>query len=101
MLDAAREGIAFCAGQDRTDIRQNRVLTLALAKCIEIVGEAASKVSSETRSEAGSIPWSDIVGMRNRLIHGYFDIDWDLVFDTVTNDLPPLAAMLEGILTRV
>ena len=100
MLDAAREALTFCAGQDPSMIRQNRVVTLALVKCIEIIGEAASKVSEEMRGNAPLIPWSGIIGMRNRLIHGYFDIDWNLVFETVTVDLPPLIKDLEAVLAR-
>ena len=72
MLDAAREAIAFGAGRTSDDLARDRVLTLALVKCIEIIGEAA-KVSAETRASAPQTPWSDIIGMRNRLIHAYFD----------------------------
>jgi uncharacterized protein with HEPN domain len=59
--------------------------------------EAAAKVSTETRATYPAIPWADIVGMRNRLIHGYFDIDLDLVWNTVTGDLDPLLRQLEAI----
>ena len=99
MLEAAQEGMAFCAGKGREEIRQNRVLTLALVRCIEIVGEAASQVGPETRVEVADIPWAKVVAMRNHLIHAYFDIDWDLVFDTVVGDLPPLVAVLKRVLT--
>ena len=77
---------------------RDRVLTLALVKCIEIIGEAASKVGIDTRTSHTEIPWADIVGMRHRLIHAYFDIDFDRVCDTITTDLPPLIAELEEIL---
>ncbi len=73
---------------------------LALLECIEIVGEAASKVSPNTRSVHQDIPWVDIVGMRNRLIHAYFDIDFDRVSDTITTDLPPLISSIEAILAE-
>lgn len=98
MLDAAREAVALCAGRSRTDLLQDRVLALALVRCIEIIGEAASRVSPETQAEHVDIPWRDIVGMRNRLIHAYFDIDLDRVLDTLAGDLPPLITAIEGIL---
>jgi len=64
---------------------------------LEIIGEAASKVSATGRASQPLIPWTDIVGMRNRLIHGYFDIDTDLVWNTLTEDLVPLLEQLEAI----
>ena len=66
----------------------NRVLQLALTRLMEIVGEAANRVSQSTRQANPKIPWPRIIGMRNRLIHGYDVIDFDLLWDTVTNDLP-------------
>jgi len=74
------------------------MLALAIIKDIEIVGEAASRIGENTRSTYPEIPWADIVGMRNRLIHAYFDINLDLVWDTVTANLPPLVDQLSRIL---
>lgn len=71
---------------------------LGLLKCIEIVGEAAARVGADTQGRYPQIPWADIVGMRNRLVHVYFDIDLDRVWDTVEQDLPPLIAALEDAL---
>lgn len=73
------------------------MLALSLVRCIEIIGEAASRVSGETRMLVPQIPWPDLVGMRNRLVHAYFDIDLDRVWDTVLDDLPPLIAQLEEL----
>jgi len=98
MLDAAKEAVTFVKGCTRGDLGNNRLLTLALTKSIEIIGEAAAKIGPECREEYPVIPWAAIVGMRNRLIHGYFDIDVDRVWDTVVHDLPPLIAELEKIL---
>ena len=95
MLDAAREAQAFIAGRARADLDNDRLLALALVKLVEIIGEAASRVSPEGRAQYPSVPWPSIVRMRNRLIHGYFDIDLDRVWETVTTDLPPLVAALE------
>jgi uncharacterized protein with HEPN domain len=77
MLDAAREAITFGAGRTRDDLKRDRVLTLALVKCTEIIGEAAAKVTPETQAKYPEIPWIDIIGMRNRLILAYFDVDTD------------------------
>jgi uncharacterized protein with HEPN domain len=98
MLDAAREARAFLSGRDRAGLESDRLLALGLAKCIEILGEAASRVSPECQARNSGIPWRDIVGMRNRLIHVYFDVDLDQVWNTVTQDLPPLVAKLEAAL---
>ena len=85
MLDSAREALAFVAGRKQEDLIHDRVLTLALLKCIEIIGEAASKISPEMRAAHSDVPWSDIIGMRNRLIHEYFRVDVRKVWDTVLN----------------
>ena len=98
MLDAAREACAFAKERGREDLNSDRQLTLALVKDIEIIGEAATRVSAETRMAYPSLPWLESVAMRNRLIHGYFDINLDIVWATVSEELPPLIAQLERIL---
>jgi uncharacterized protein with HEPN domain len=97
MLDASREAAAFAFGKDRENSSPIRVLMLAAVRCIEIIGEAASKIGPDVRSQYPRIPWVDIVGMRNRLIHAYFDIDVDRVCDTLIDDLPRLIRDLEQI----
>ncbi len=97
MLDAAKEAIDLSSGKTRREIEKERLLNLGLVRLIEIVGEAAVRVSAEGQSEYRSIPWSQMIGMRNRLIHGYDNIDFDILFKTVTEDLPPLVAELERI----
>ena len=76
------------------------MLLLSLVKEIEIIGEAASKVSQETRDAVPDIPWPDLTGMRHRLIHAYFDINVEVVWQTVVQDLPPLLAALEKVLEQ-
>ena len=98
MLDSAREALSFASGKTRQDLDRDRVLVLALVKSIEIIGEAATKVSDETRALAPAIPWPAVVTMRHRLIHAYYDMDLDRVWDTLTTDLPTLVAALEKIL---
>jgi uncharacterized protein with HEPN domain len=98
MYDAARDTLDFVMNKTRSDLDGNRILALSLVKSIEIIGEAASKVSKETRAQFPEIPWVVIVAMRNRLIHAYYEIDLDRVWDTITDDLPPLVSTLEGII---
>ena len=95
MLDAVNEALAFTKGKNRDDLDKDRMLTLAIIKELEIIGEAASKLTPELKAMQPNIPWLDIIGMRNRLTHGYFDIDLDRVWDTVLGDLEPLCASLE------
>ena len=101
MLDAAKEAVEFSAGRTREELDQDRMLVLALVKSIEIVGEAATKVSPEARSLLPSIPWPAVVTMRHRLIHAYYDMDLDRVWETITEDLPPLILALEKALSGV
>lgn len=98
MLDAIEEALSFVKGKTRRDLNGNRMLVLSLIKEIEMMGEAASKVSEDFQGRHPEIPWSAIVGTRNRLIHGYFDIDLDIVWKTLTEDLPQLAQALGKIL---
>jgi uncharacterized protein with HEPN domain len=69
-----------------------------LVKCVEIIGEAAARVGADTKGTYPQIPWAQIVAMRNRLVHAYFDIDLDQVWKAATEDLPPLVVALESIL---
>ncbi len=101
MLDAAKEAVSFAQGKTRADLHQDRKLVLSLVHLVEIVGEAAGKVSKKFQEAHSEIPWPVIVGMRNRLIHAYFDIDIDRVWDTVRDDLPPLIAKLEKVVRGV
>ena len=87
MLDAAREAVAFARGRTRADLDKDRQLVLALVKDVEIVGEAATQVTEPARQRLAQIPWERIVGMRNRLVHAYFDINLDIVWNTVTGRL--------------
>jgi len=97
MLDAAHEAVTFAQGQTRADLESDRMLVLALVKAVEIIGEAAYQVSQATREQLPEIPWEDIIGMRHRLVHAYFDINLDILWRTVQDDLPPLLEKLREI----
>jgi len=98
MLDAAHEAVAFARDRERADLESDRQLVLALVKDIEIMGEAAYQVAQTARQLVPGIPWDDIIGMRHRLVHAYFDINLDILWRTVQDDLPPLIVELERIL---
>jgi len=83
MLDHAREAVAVIEEKDRSDLFQQRLLELALTRLIEIIGEAAAKVSPEAKDRYNLIPWREVVGMRNRLVHGYNSIDLNVLWDTI------------------
>ncbi len=100
MLDAAKEAVLFAENRTRSDLESDRMLTLSLVKCIEIIGEAAARMTKERQQELPQIPWPQIISMRNRLIHAYFEIDLDAVWDTVTGDIPVLIVQLEEIITE-
>jgi uncharacterized protein with HEPN domain len=98
MLDRAKEAVDLLVGKEKADLSGNRVLELALVRLVEIVGEAANRLPVEDQLYYPSIPWKEIVGMRNRLVHGYDAIDLDVLWDTVLIDLPQLIEELERIL---
>ena len=97
MLEHAREAVALVGGKDRSDLDISRMLSLALVRLIEIVGEAANRVAKTRQRQLSQVPWPQIIGMRNRLIHGYDVVDLDIVWQTVTEELPPLITILEKI----
>jgi uncharacterized protein with HEPN domain len=100
MIEAAETACSFVAGKVRSDLDADRMLVFALVRAIEIVGEAASKVSAETRNVAVDTPWTSIVSMRNRLIHAYFDVDHEVIWRTATDELPRLLPRLRGLLEK-
>jgi len=97
MLDAAEEVIGFTSGRERADLDNDRMLLFAVVRGIEIIGEAATKVSPGTRGVSPEIPWAAIVTMRHRLIHGYFDVDPDIVWRTATEEVPALIPLLRDL----
>lgn len=98
MLDAARDAVEFASGRQFEDLQTDKQLRFSLVHCIEILGEAASRISTEYVVAHPEIPWSNIIGMRHRLIHGYYDINLTIVWRTVTKELPGLIASLEAML---
>lgn len=100
MIDASTELLSFVENKKRSDLDNDRMLVLSVIKEIEIIGEAANKISNELKEQFPDIPWSEIINMRNRLIHTYFDIDTEIVWSSVTQDLPQLLSMLKKIINQ-
>lgn len=98
MIEAADEAMNFIAGHTPTGLEKDRKTLFAVIRCIEIIGEAAARVFDATRNSAPDVPWSAIVGMRNRLVHAYFDVDADLVWKTTSIELPALKARLQALI---
>ena len=97
MLDATREAMSFAQGHKRGDLDTDRMLMHALVREVEIIGEAATKISAEARERMPDIEWKTIIGMRNRLIHAYFDINLDVLWNTILYDVPDLIEKLERL----
>ena len=97
MIEAAESALQFVDDRTRPDLDSDRMLLFAVVRAVEIIGEAASKVSTETRTSHPNIPWGAIVGMRNRLVHAYFEIDTAVVWVAVTDEIPALLSQLRGL----
>jgi len=97
MLDAARDAVTFAQGRTCGDLARDRQFALALVKCVEILGEAASQVSAEGQKEVVALPWREMIDMRHRLVHAYYDINLKILWRTVRDDLPPLIQVLQPL----
>jgi uncharacterized protein with HEPN domain len=97
MVEAGESAVQFVAGRQRADLDEDRMLLFALVRAIEVLGEAASRISEETRATHAGIPWRAIIGMRNRLIHAYFEINTEIVWQTVTQEIPALLPQLRTL----
>ncbi len=101
MRDAGIEILEFMMGNSQSSFAASRMLQLAIVKDLEIIGEAANNVSTECQAKHPYIPWRAMVGMRNRLVHAYFGINLDVIWQTVQQDLPPLIDSLERALQEL
>lgn len=97
MLDAIERIEAYTDGMSEDAFQNDELVQDGVIRQIEILGEAAKQVSDETRTQYDEIPWTDIAGMRDKLIHGYFNVDLSLVWQTVHHDIPQLKAQLTAI----
>jgi uncharacterized protein with HEPN domain len=98
MLDHIEEAVALARKHKRRELESDRVLFLALVKLVEIVGEAAGRVSRTSQAEHPEIPWREIIGTRNRLTHGYDAVDCDILWEILTADFPAVADLIRPII---
>lgn len=98
MLEHAREAVAMVRGRTRADLDADRLFNLALVRLVEIVGEAAKRVSLARQAAIPGVPWPLVVSTRNRLIHGYDSVDFDVLWAVATRDLPELIEHVERAL---
>ena len=98
ILDEAAEACHYVEDIAFDEFAKEGKTVRAVIRCIEVIGEAVSKISIEFREEHPDVPWQKIIGMRNRLIHVYFDIDYDIIWQTVKENLPPLIEQMQSIL---
>ena len=100
MLDSASKIIEFTKNCDRNNLDRDEKLALSIVRLLEILGEAAKSISDQCRKQYPKIPWREIAGTRDRLIHGYFDIDLNIVWKIISADIPSLKAQLIKILNK-
>ena len=98
ILTHAREAVQICLGRTRSDLDSDRLLNLALTRLIEIIGEAAYRLPDSVKEKYPDFPWLEMIGARNRLIHGYDSVDFDILWVIITRDLPLIIHKLEEIL---
>lgn len=99
MMDHAAEAVALSAGRQRGDLDQERLLALGLLKLVEIVGEASLRVETAFREAHPDLPWRELAGTRHHLVHGYDAVDYDILWNIVTLDFPPLVEKLKAKLS--
>ena len=97
MLDKAHEALSLVRGKTRKDYDRDTALRLALTHLIQVIGEAARRVSSQFRERHPEIPWDAIAGMRSKIVHDYMNVDEDIVWDSVTQELQPLIEELKKV----
>jgi uncharacterized protein with HEPN domain len=100
ILSHAREAVEICRVRKRSDLDSDRLLNLALTRLIEIIGEAANRVPDSIQVNYPDVPWIQMIGARNRLIHGYDNVDFDILWTIVSRDLPSVIEKLESILDQ-
>ena len=98
ILSYSREAVEICQGKSRQDLDSDRLLNLALTRLLEMIGEAANRVPDDVRAQYSQLPWSQMIAARNRLIHGYDSVDFDILWAIINDDLPVLIRQLIEIL---
>ena len=98
MIEAAEDAVSFLSKKTFDDLLSDRQLAFAVVRALEIVGEAAAQITQESREMYPTVKWRDIVSMRNKLIHAYFDINYNIVWAAVKEQIPKLLPELKKII---
>jgi uncharacterized protein with HEPN domain len=98
MLDMSRKALELTANKSKADYDQDETLRLALTHLVQVIGEAAQQVETEFKEMYPEIPWYEIIGMLNRIVHDYLNVDEDVVWQVIQLDLPKLVRALELII---
>lgn len=98
MLDASKTILEHIKHKKQSDLEKSRLLLGAIIRELLLIGEAANATSPQAKGQIPSIPWREVIGMRNQLIHGYFEISHKIVWKTVSEDIPKLVSILEEVL---
>ena len=101
MLEAAKEAVEIMEHNDLASFLENRILLRAAERIVEIIGESAQHVSTDAKESTPDIPWHEIIGQRNILAHEYGQIDHEILYKTIVNDIPELIHFLEKALPRI
>jgi uncharacterized protein with HEPN domain len=100
MLIAARRAIKFVEGVSRNEFEDNELVQNAVMRPLEIIGEAAGRISAAFRKDHPEISWKEMIGLRNRLVHEYFRVEYGTVWDIIKNDLPKLIEQIEPLVPK-
>jgi uncharacterized protein with HEPN domain len=98
ILEALGEVEDFTAGMQFEDFVEDKKTINAVVRSLEVIGEAAKKMPDSMREKYPEIPWKRMTGMRDKLIHEYFGIDLEIVWEVVTNELPPIKPLIQKVL---
>lgn len=101
MLEAAQVCLEFADKKKRKDFENDKMLSFAVIRALEIFGEAAANVSKSFQQKHPKIQWRAIIGMRNRLIHAYFNIDYDIVWQALKIEIPKIIPQIEELVNNL
>ncbi len=97
---AINRALGFIHGYDADRFFSDKRTQWAVYSQVIVIGEAARRISRQFQNEHPELPWAEMTGMRNKLVHDYDDIDWELVWDTLVNDLPKLRGTIEPLIPK-
>jgi len=101
MMDALEKAQRFSEGMDSVQFNADEKTVFAVVRALEILGEAAKKIPRAVRHRHPNVPWREIAGMRDKLVHEYFGVNLDVVWKTVQEDLPQIKGSLEAVLREI